>query len=65
MDFFLPKIMLTALFIILQIMLKCLYIVMIIIIYACEPNFRNVDSGFAVFGVGGYSIEVKRIVLLK
>ena len=33
--------------------------VIIIIIYAYEPNFRNVNSVLAVFGVGGCSIEVK------
>jgi len=27
--------------------------------YACEPTFRNVHSGLAVFGVGGCSIEAK------
>ena len=29
------------------------------VIYVCEPNFRNVDSGLAVFRVRGCSIEVK------
>ena len=26
---------------------------------ACEPNFRNDNSGLAVFGVGGCYIEAK------
>jgi len=36
----------------------------VIIINACEPNFRNIDSGLAVFRVGGCSFEAE-IFLLK